>query len=324
MKTTFKTLICTALCCAASSAFAAPAPTTTAIAFKGAAGCTGPNVGSVSLSGNTNPDVYVQSTTTTSSGPATSGVAQLQIATDANGKPTSTANQVCWVRVDSGAGQAVDSNGQACFPVDLDNLANLGLNCNGMALQNVTCPTGPIGFRVHYIGQSGVFHESFSTGTDLTINCEGVCGTNTDFTIGLALASGPGNPCPGSTQCWDYTISVQNCTATDLTNVKIQGGTAGWLNQAMTTATSDVNPQPTVKPVGNGKNTVITWTGNMPKGSEVNITVHVCGTVAKTDGTTEFLNGPWSAKGTDPVGNHVTTGYTGQLSIVTDSTNCGP
>jgi len=315
------------MCCAAVSAFAVPAATITSVAFKGAAGCTGSNVASVSLSGDTTPDVYVQSTTVTTSGgvPVTSGVAQLQIATDAAGKPTSVANQVCWVRIDgSGAGVTADSSGHACFPVDLDNLSTLSgsPNCNGFPLQNVTCPTGPIGFRVHYVGQSGVFHESFSDGTDLTINCQGACGTNTNFTIGYQLASGPGNPCPGSTQCWDYIMTVQNCTAKDFTNVKIQGGTAGWLNQSQTTATSDVNPQPTVTAVGNGKNKVITWIGDIPQGTEVNITVHVCGTVARTDGTTEYLSGPWSAKGYDTDGNFVTTGYTGQVSIVTDSLNC--
>jgi len=117
-------------------------------------------------------------------------------------------------------------------------------------------------------------------------------------------------------------MTVQNCTATDLTNVKIQGGTAGWLNQANTTASSDVNPQPSVTPVGKGKNTIINWMGNIPQGTSVNITVHVCGTVAKTDATTEFLSGPWSATGFDTNGNRVTTGYTGQVSITTDSTNC--
>jgi hypothetical protein len=243
----------------------------------------------------------------------------------------------CWINI-SGPAQDLDSNGQICFPVDLEGLSSLtGLtNCdnNPITLTDLTCPTADgknIGFRVHYQGAPTLYAGSFSAGTDLSLSCS-ICGENTNFTIGLSLASGSGNPCPGSYQCYTYILTVQNCTAHDLTNVKIQGGTAGWLDQSVTAATSDVLPQPQVKAVGKGKNKVITWTGSLASGSEVNITVHVCGTVASTDGTTEFLNGPWSATGTTvadpntgyPGGELVTTGYTGQLSITTDSTNCTP
>src|SRR5262249_21055798 len=152
--TIFKTLICTVLCCAAWSAFAtAPVPTTLGIAFKGAAGCAGPDVGSVSLNGPGTPDVYVQLTVTeTSSGnPVTCGKGMIQIATDNMGKPTSAGSAFCWVDITGSGGVDLDSNGHACFPVDLDNLASPSLTCNMMPLQNVTCPTGPIGFRIHYV-----------------------------------------------------------------------------------------------------------------------------------------------------------------------------
>ena len=332
-------LICTALCCAASSAFPmggpppTPTPSITSLTFKDAAvaNCAGSTVGSVNLNGPGTPDVAVQSTTTSGGIPVTSGKVQLQIATTVSAgvaTPTSAGTAgVCWIRIDGmGGGVDVDANGQACFPVDLDDLASLtGLtDCsnNPVTLNNVTCATSLVGFRAHYVGQPN-YPNSFSDGTDLTISCTGgVCGTNTNFTIGYELSDGIGNPCPGTTNCWTYIMKVQNCTATDLTNVKIQGGTAGWLNQGSTTATSDVAPQPTI--TNNRRNSVITWIGNIPQGTEVNISVHVCGTVARTDGTTEFLSGAWSATGTDPDGNRVTTGYTGQVTIMTDSTSCGP
>jgi hypothetical protein len=321
MKTVLKTLICTALCCAAWSAFATPpAPTTVSIAFKGAAGCAGPNVGSVTLNGPGTPDVYVQATVTSSGSPVPCGKAQISIATDATGKPTSSGSAACWVNITGSGGVDLDSNGQACFPVDLDNLAALGLNCMMMPLQNVTCPTGPIGFQIHFVPSMGCnFHENFSPGTDLTINCAGgVCGSNTNFTIGYELSSGPGNPCPGSTHCWTYIMKVQNCTATDLTNVKIQGGLAAWINQSQTQVSSDVAPMPIVYQPGRSNNRIVQWIGNIPQGTEVNITVTVCGTVSRHCDTVMGLSGNWSATGTDANGNTVTTGYTGTVEATVD------
>ena len=83
MKITLKTLICAALCCAASSVFAvAPPATTTSIAF-GNPDCN-THVGSVSLTGDPNPDVYVQThtTLTVGGGDVTDGKVHLFIATD--------------------------------------------------------------------------------------------------------------------------------------------------------------------------------------------------------------------------------------------------
>jgi len=252
----------------------------------------------------------------------------IQIATDNMGKPTSAGSAFCWVDITGSGGVDLDSNGHACFPVDLDNLASLGLTCNMMPLQNVTCPTGPIGFRIHYVssGPNCSFSGGFTVGTDLTINCGGVCGTNTNFTIGYELADGPGNPCPGSSHCWTYIMKVQNCTATDLTNVKIQGGLAAWINVAQTVVTSDVAPQPTIYQPGHSNNRIVQWIGNIPQGTEVNITVTVCGTVSRHCGTVMGLSGNWSATGHDPSGNEVTTGYTGtvEATVDCDTTTCIP
>src|ERR1051325_5636321 len=120
MKTSLKTLICTALCCTASAVFAVPAPTTTSMDFYAPPGCSGSTVGSVTLTQDSNPDVYVHSTTTvTSSGlPVTSGFAQIQIATDGMGNPTNLTNNACWVALNSLETPVNTTTGEACIGID--------------------------------------------------------------------------------------------------------------------------------------------------------------------------------------------------------------
>jgi len=334
MKITLKTLICTALCCAASSAFAggmSPPPTTSIMTFKAPTSptpCTGVAVGSVSLNGAGMPDVNIQTTTylaptptpTASPSPVPiGGKVQLDIATDGLGNPTSVTNNTCWVRIDQMMGGVdTDANGQACFPVDLDGLSALaGLtDCNGdpVTLNNVSCPTRPIGFQARYIGQ-GTAHNS-TVQTDLTIDCaSGGCGTNTNLTIGLEQTTGVGAPPPGYSGCWEYVLTVENCTPFDLTGVKAQGGTAGWLN-AGDTAVTVTSGTATIS--YNRKNQVITWIGDLAQGESVDITVHVCGTIKPSTacGTTMWLSGPWSATYTDPnTMLPVKTDYTGRAQL---------
>jgi hypothetical protein len=310
MKTTL-TLICAALCCVVASAFATsggPADTTTGIAFVD--NCTDKNpVLSASPSGDATTDVAINSTTVVTAGgaPVTSGKVQFQIATDGAGNPTSVALATVWVRIDTGAGTDVDSNGVACFDVDLDN--------PGTGVNPVTCDIPLVGFRTHYVGNS-TYAQNTSLGTDLTISC-GTCGSDTSFTFGIERTFGPGNPCPGTHDCWTWVVTARNCTETNYDYVKIQGGGAAWTDQPPS-ATS-VPDGVVVTPKGKGKNSVMTWEGPMPSGSEVQITVNVCGDVAKKDGITQYLNGPWSVK--DANGN-LLGGYTGQLSLTTDSTSC--
>jgi len=328
MKTTLKALICTALCCAAWSAFAvAPPPSTTTLTFKAPQAspsptCGGSTVGSVSLNGAGTPDVAILTSTyeaptptpPASPTPVAGGKVQLRIATDGLGNPTSVANNVCWVRIDgAGGGVDVDANGQACFPVDLDGLSTLGLtDCNGNPLQNVTCATPLVGFEANYIGEGNAHNSSIQT--DLTIEC-GDCGTSTDLTIGLSDVDGQGSPPPGYSGCWEYTLTVQNCTPFDLTGVKAQGGTAGWLNANDTSVTASSG---TATISYNRRNQVITWIGDLAQGESVDITVHVCGTIKPSTacGTTMYLSGPWSATYTDPnTGLPVKTDYTGRAQL---------
>jgi hypothetical protein len=327
MKTILKTLICTALCGAAWSAFAGgpPPPSTTTMTFKAPQAspsptCGGATVGSVSLNGAGTPDVAILTTTylaptptpPASPTPVSDGKVQLKIATDGLGNPTSVALNQCWVNLNDG-GTDVDTNGQVCFPVDLDGLSTLGLtDCNGNPLQDVTCDTGLVGFQAHYIGQGNAGNSTLET--DLTIECD-ECGTNTHLTIGLSDVDGQGSPPPGYSGCWEYTLTVQNCTPFDLTGVKAQGGTAGWLNAGDTSVTATSG---TATITYNRRNQVITWIGNRAQGESVDITVHVCGTIKPSTacGTIMFLSGPWSATYTDPnTGLPVKTDYTGRAQL---------
>ena len=314
MKTTLKTLVCTALCCAASAAFGMGGPppdSDTSMAF-GFPDCN-THVGSVSLTGDSNPDVYVQTHTTTAGGDVTDGKVHLFIATDGFGNVVSVANNVTWVNLSAG-GQDVDGTGHACFPLNLENLSAFGLN-------PVTCSTALVGFQGQYIGQG---HASNSTvATDLTIQCS-ACGTNTNFTIGLEQTDGPGSPCPGTHHCWQYVLTVQNCTDSDLTGVKIQGGTSAWLDYPAIVS-NDKGFAQTFKRTG-GNNQVWTLTGNLAQGETIRVTVNVCGKVSRHCGDVMYLSGPWSASGTKVSdASKVTTGYTGRAAAIVDCTaGCTP
>src|SRR6266581_5964562 len=147
MKTTLKTFLCLALTTIAIPAFAAPVLNgSTTLGFKDA--CGGNLVTSVGLNGAGTPDVYIETTTTSSLGQPyiDQGKVQLQIAVDVLGNPTSVALADHWVRID-GAGPGTNpSSGVACFPVDLDGLSSLGIGVN-----DVTCSTPLVGFRAHYV-----------------------------------------------------------------------------------------------------------------------------------------------------------------------------
>jgi hypothetical protein len=324
MKTTLKTLICTALCCAAWSAFAGgpPADSSTSIAFDNNP------VGLVA-----GIDVTITSTTTRDDA-LTAGVDEGRVALEiradlttgnpvAAGAPNST-----WVKIDPLSGAGVNpSGGMHSFPVNLDGLFALNITvAPGVRLQNVTCDIASVGFRAHYIPCGGPgdvctvdpkVGQSASPGTDLGIQCN-ACGTLTDLTIAVAQSAGQGLPPPGFTGCWTFTITVQNCTDSDLTGVKIQGGSNGWTDNTQTTASSTGGSNELLNVKNNKKNSVITWTGDIAQGETVSIDVEVCGTIKSNAacGTVLFLNGPWSAAFTDPdTLLPVKTDYTGRLTI---------
>ena len=314
MKTTLKTLIY-ALCCAAASAFAVPTPYTF-IRFYAPPGCSGSTVGSVSLTGDSNPDVYIQSTTQFPLFFVTSGFAQVEMATDTFGNPVSAGSAFCWVAI---AQRDVDINGQTCIGIDLEGLYSLPVyNCQGYTPTNVNCDTGSIGFRIHYNGAPD-FGDSFSVASDLTIECA-ECGTNSSFTINDPSVDGAGNPCPASHHCWDYTFTVKNCTADDLTNIKIQGGTGAWLERDTQTVSISPSSGWNITSKNTGQNNKV-WTisgGSLAIGDSVDVTVHVCGTVSSVCDAVQYLSGPWSATGTKPDNTKVTTTHTSRASFFVD------
>jgi len=307
--------------------------------FKGAAGCAGADVPSVPLSGNSNPDVYIQSTTALrfcspmgcTTVPVTSGVAQVQIATDGLGNPTSVANNACWVAL-TGLETPVNTSGQACIGIDLEGLSSIAAtDCNGkpVTLTNVNCSTRAVGFMVFYTDASNP--ESESVANDLTVDCNH-CGTNSGFSIGDPAVTGPGNPCPLSRHEWSYTFTVQNCTDSPMTGIKIQGGTSGWLdavNQSVTILPTVEGWSITSKTTGRNNRV---WTikqiqgHTLAIGDSVVVKVTATGRVSNNCDEVMYLSGPWSATGTKTTDNtQVTTTHTSRASLFVDcSEHCQP
>lgn len=147
-----------------------------------------------------------------------------------------------------------------------------------------------IGFRSMYVtGGGGHAPEtSRSPSVDLVINqaspCEG------DLQIVADLASGQGEPAPGSTHTWAFRIKIKACK--DLTDVSAQGGTNGWTEYAGVTpsgGTVTIRKQ-------NKKTTILRWMiGDMTANQEVSLLVYVSGTVSASCGSVQNLNGAWSA-----------------------------
>jgi hypothetical protein len=242
------------------------------------------------------------------------------------GNPTSLANNVCFVALNSLETPVNTMTGEACIGIDLEGLSSLtATDCNDLpvVLNNVTCTTGDIGFRVHYVGQ-GDFGTSFSVANNLGTSCNVAC---SGFTMSDPSVSGAGNPCPGSHHCWDYSFTVQNCTGGPLTNVKIQGGTAAWLERDTQAVTITPNAGWTITSKNTGRNNKV-WTisgGSIADGASVVVTVHVCGTVSNNCDEVEYLSGAWSATGTASDNSKVSTTHTSQASFFVDcSGDCQP
>ena len=140
----------------------------------------------------------------------------------------------------------------------------------------------------------------------------------------VRVFGGPGSPCPGTHNCWTHVFTVQNCTDSDLTNVKIQGGTSAWLDYPSTVSNDKGFAQSSERKGRN--NEVWTLTGSLAQGETVQVTVDVCGTVSNHCDEVMYLSGPWSASGKKTSdGSKVTTGYTGRAAAMVDcSGGCTP
>lgn len=182
-----------------------------------------------------------------------------------------------------------------------------------------------IGFRSHYVTPGGGHAPATSTSAclPLTINPESEC---SGLTIAADLTAGNGTPAPDDSGPWTFRIRVQNCTGTNLTGIKAQGGSNGWAPIPGPFA-SNINPSAgsyTVKE--NKKNQVVTWTLNLADGAEATLNVNVNGTIPASSacspnpdipiaGTTRYLSGPWSAVYDDGSGPQKSE-YTERVSIL--------
>src|ERR1051325_6452716 len=156
MKTTLKTLICAALCCAASAAFAITPPPNaqTSIAFNNNPATLVPGadviINTVSMPTGVDPLV--------TQAVVDEGSIEIQVATDGLGDLVPAGAGVTWVGLDVLGNQSLSGTGGVLnIPIDLDNISSL----SSTALINPSCPASDgtmIGFRAHYITGGGMVH----------------------------------------------------------------------------------------------------------------------------------------------------------------------
>jgi hypothetical protein len=176
-------------------------------------------------------------------------------------------------------------------------------------------------FRAHHTPSGGAHGNgnSFSPQVDLVINLLPACTPGVN--VGATLASGDGAPAPGDSGPWSFQISVENCTGSTLTGVKVQGGSNGWA-PVPTPYVDNISVSAGAFAVRtNNKNQVITWTVTIADGATETIDVTVDGTVpagAVCD-SVRFLSGPWSAvynlPADDPDIGPIKSSYTGRVSL---------
>jgi hypothetical protein len=244
-------------------------------------------------------DVTITTTTTSAEHPeqVDAGKVTIQLATDGVGNPVPAASVVTWVSLNA-PGQS-PSGGITNLALDLDTLGFV--------------PGTVGGFRAHYVTGGGAHRVEthFAAAVDL-----GTASSCSGLTIGATLASGDGCPLPGSSGPWTFRITLQNCTGMDLSAVKVQGGANGWA------------PLTGIATVGGGavsvskkqKNSVITWTVDIPDGATIYLDATVNGPIPHSApaGQIRFLSGAWSAvydHDGDALSPRVKTDYTGRVSI---------
>jgi len=101
--------------------------------------------------------------------------------------------------------------------------------------------------------------------------------------LGLPFGSDAGSQTGTPTQpgTWSFTVTVQNCTGSDLQALKMQGDTAGWLSSA-TAATDPSTGSVVIKPGRNNAGQVVSWSfASLLDRAFASITVTVNGTLPK-------------------------------------------
>jgi YVTN family beta-propeller protein len=173
--------------------------------------------------------------------------------------------------------------------------------------------------------------------TGQTVSCNGSSAAQASLQVtiaaacsGLSIANDAGSQSgsPGQPFTGSFTVAAQNCTGADLTNVKMQGGTAGWLAQASTSWTTDPISG-TVSASSTKKNT--TLTARFPTLADqasasgagmASVTVMVRGTVPPHTacGSQLPISGSWSASAVAPDGTTIRSPYTPSATI---TVTCG-
>jgi hypothetical protein len=125
----------------------------------------------------------------------------------------------------------------------------------------------------------------------------------------------PSTGTAGHSYTGSFTVSVQNCTGGDLSKVKLQGGSAGWLTVTSATATQGTTSISTKK-----KNTAQVVTANLgtlTNGGTASVTVNATGTVPNgaACGSNLPISGSWSATGLDASNNSISSGRSGVATI---------
>jgi len=129
--------------------------------------------------------------------------------------------------------------------------------------------------------------------------------------LGTTIASGNGNPPPGSTNTWVVKVELKNCLGYE-TTFKVQGGTNGWTNFV------DYSPSDgDVSVRYNKRNQVLTWIVTLPDQESANLEITLTGTIPSSApcGQVRGLLGPWSAAYVDDEGNTQKSDYTGKITI---------
>jgi len=179
---------------------------------------------------------------------------------------------------------------------------------------------GSYGHHAKYTQGTPTYKESTSPCLDLQVASGAVeCPAN-GLTILATNTSGNGCPAPGESGPWCYTMTVTNCTDDTIHGVTAQGGNNGWTGNVYTSNpdTGTVNNRKV-----NNKNTVLLWTiGDLEAHDEANLEICFNQPVKKApDGTILFLNGPWSAINGD---TGVKTDYTDRMVLITEQTGTCP
>jgi len=147
-----------------------------------------------------------------------------------------------------------------------------------------------IGFRVFHPANPGKSSASNSPCVNLVIDSASTC-SEVGVLLGTRIASGEGEPQPGSTNIWVIRVELTNCLGST-TTFKVQGGTNGWTTfVGYSASVGDVSVR------RNNRNQVLTWIVELDDQESATLDIELQGTIPSSApcGEVRGLLGPWSA-----------------------------